>query len=374
MKFLLTSLLIAPLTTVLAIPHDQQQHQHEARQAPSTDIVGQNPTFTFNQLLDLQKKFFDNFIYPADAAQAKAINSTLLAEDVQGRIDITRTFSGRELNTEYLFGLFANLAQTPDAISLLGVPLHYEIVHFAASNNTASALTRQVQSTSSYNGKPSNRRLSSRFLFNFTALDLIVPVEIDSWNTYNSAQQISQYDATFKYWQWTVDYLLQQAQLKFKLPTPAATVDLLTGALAKSICTTAMTYCNGTNAQYQSATDCSSFLTTGIRFGQSYELGSFPSLSLLPIYQNPHTYHFCTGRNTLLCRMVHQNMVPFRPEVHCPHIGKTGGGFCNDDKTYPQTVMENFFTNSPFGILPSMGATGGPPGLAAAEEAPVGGI
>lgn len=33
--------------------------------------------------------------------------SGLLAEDVQGRVDITRTFDGRELNTAYLFGLFA---------------------------------------------------------------------------------------------------------------------------------------------------------------------------------------------------------------------------------------------------------------------------
>ena len=31
---------------------------------------------------------------------------------------------------------------------------------------------------------------------------------------------------------------------------------------------------------------------------------------------------------TVLCRYIHQNMVSFRPEVHCPHIGPTGGGMC----------------------------------------------
>ena len=61
--------------------------------------------------------------------------------DVQGRVDITRTFDGRELNTEYLFGLFANLATSP-AFSLLGVPISYEITHFAASQNIAVASTR----------------------------------------------------------------------------------------------------------------------------------------------------------------------------------------------------------------------------------------
>lgn len=74
--------------------------------------------------------------------QAKSINSTILAEDVLGRIDITRTFEGRELNTEYLFGLFANIAATPNSITLLGIPISYEIIHFAANQNIASASTR----------------------------------------------------------------------------------------------------------------------------------------------------------------------------------------------------------------------------------------
>ena len=68
-----------------------------------------------------------------------------MAENIQGRVDITRTFDGRELNTEYLFGLFANLAASTNdtsAFSLLGVPVGYEITHFAASQNIASASTR----------------------------------------------------------------------------------------------------------------------------------------------------------------------------------------------------------------------------------------
>ncbi len=61
-----------------------------------------------------------------------------------GRVDITRTFKGRELNTEYLFGLFANLAAAPGQISLLGVPLSYEILRFAANQNIVSASTKFV--------------------------------------------------------------------------------------------------------------------------------------------------------------------------------------------------------------------------------------
>ena len=65
-----------------------------------------------------------------------------------------------------------------------------------------------------------------------------------------------------------------------------------------------------------------------VRFGEAWEL----------------------GRNTLLCRMVHQNMVPLRPGVHCAHVGPRGGGMCVDDKTYVQTVEEGYFTNYPFAV------------------------
>ncbi len=46
--------------------------------------------------------------------------------------------------------------------------------------------------------------------------------------------------------------------------------------------------------------------------------------------------------------MVHQNMVPYRPEVHCPHIGMTGGGYCTDNTDYAYTVDDDYFTNSPY--------------------------
>ncbi|KAL8919467.1 MAG: hypothetical protein Q9208_006752 [Pyrenodesmia sp. 3 TL-2023] len=306
----LHALLFAPLAAALALSPSTSSPVDSplvARQEATAPVAAGVANFTFNELWDLQKRFLDNFIYPADIKQAQSINSTLLAENVQGRIDITRTFNGRELNTEYLFGLFANLAtENPGAISLLGVPMSYEVLHFAANQNVASALTR--------------------FQFNFTALNLVVPVEIDTWNAFNAQGEIIQYDATFKYWQWTVDYLLQKAGQRYGAKSTQATITTLTQAIAKSICGTSQQHCTGTNAQYASAEECFGFLTGKIRFGHSYEL----------------------GRNTLLCRMVHQNMIPFRPDVHCSHIGKTGGGYCDDDKTYEETVMENYFTNSPF--------------------------
>lgn len=165
LTFLLTVLL------VLAPPFSCQAHgvsslMSNASSSANLTKTGygapRQPSFTFEELLHLQNTLWKNFIFPADEKQvsflsslqrirktvsnrqiqAEAINSTLLAEDVLGRIDITRNFQGRELNTEYLFGLFAHLAASPNSISLLGVPLSYEITHFAANQNIASASTR----------------------------------------------------------------------------------------------------------------------------------------------------------------------------------------------------------------------------------------
>ena len=76
------------------------------------------------------------------SVQTRSINSTLLAEDVVGRVDITGAWEGRELNTEYLFGLFANIAQGPSAVSLVGVPESYDIIHFVGSGDVAAVAAR----------------------------------------------------------------------------------------------------------------------------------------------------------------------------------------------------------------------------------------
>ena len=147
-----------------------------------------------------------------------------------------------------------------------------------------------------------------------------------------------------------MDTLLGVAQTQLstqsnKNVTAAETQTYIQSKLATSICSTAQTYCVGPALQqYTSATECYNYLTTVTRFGEAYELGahflgSFPVKLLLT---------WGTGRNTVLCRMVHQNMVPLRPAIHCPHIGKTGGGYCVDTPTYADTISANYFTNYPF--------------------------
>ena len=203
---------------------------------------------------------------------------------ILGRVDITRTFAGRELNTEYLFGLFAQLALNPNASTLLGVPMNYTIVHFTANQNIASAATI--------------------ITFDFVSLGIVLPVEIDTWNVFNAQGQILEYDATFRWFEYLLDTIIATVGAEIGATSTEEIIQFFTVALVTNICETHQAYCNGTNQQYANYSACYDFLTTQVRFGEAYEL----------------------GMNTILCRSIHENMVPYRPSVHCPHIGPTGGG------------------------------------------------
>lgn len=223
----------------------------------------------------------------------------LTVGQVQGRVSDTRNFEGRELNTEYIFGLF-----TPsDSITVIGLPVGpYEIIQFTANQNIASATTRV------------------NFIFpSFRNISL--PVTIETWMTYNEAKEITQYDVTFR---WFANLL--QELLRTIDPDLAKAQATAKHLIATSICSTHTQHCNGTNEQYDSEQDCYKYLTEEIRFGQSFEL----------------------GMNTLLCRSVHEIMIKFRSDVHCSHIGKAGGGQCADDYSYTQKVNEALYTNAPW--------------------------
>lgn len=262
-------------------------------------------TFTPKQLWGLQKKVLDNYMYPANIKQAESINSNLLAPNVRGRVDVTTNLAGQELNTEYLYGLFATLSENPGDVSLLGVPVSYEIIHFVARDNLAVC--------------------ASIINFSFTSLGVVMPIELDTWTVFNAQGQIEQYDTTFRRFSELYDTLFKIVMKKLKTESPEEARGWLQTQLATSICNTHERSCQSYK-QYANHDECIDFLIDKIRFGQSYEL----------------------GRNTLLCRMVHQNMIKYRPEEHCKHIGKEGGGMCVDDMDYVQLVTQPFYSGGAF--------------------------
>ena len=69
--------------------------------SPSSDPVESDDVCAnYKQKHDWFIRFADAFMSPNNTVQANSVNSTLFSQDVQGRVDLTNTFDGRELNTE----------------------------------------------------------------------------------------------------------------------------------------------------------------------------------------------------------------------------------------------------------------------------------
>ncbi|KAH8879169.1 hypothetical protein GQ53DRAFT_789476 [Thozetella sp. PMI_491] len=263
---------------------------------------GINPIFSQEKLYELTTNFWTNFMYPNNCAQAQAINSDLLAENVQGRIDLTRTFVGAELNTEYLFGLFCNL-QSGTSFNVLGSPVNFTYTQFVGQGNLVA-----------------NTVL---IYFNLSSVGLISPVSIQSYINFDSCGRISQYDAVFKWMDWQFQTVFAAAAALLGTTNLTLVQEEVAGLLATNICGVADSYCTGSLQQYNSTEECMGFLTQQVPFGEAWQL----------------------GMNTLVCRDMHVNMVPFRPDVHCAHIGPTGGGYCSNDRTYATSVEDVFFND-----------------------------
>lgn len=192
----------------------------------------------------------------------------------------------------------------PHAVSVLGAPIDYEIKEWVADGNVVSS--------------------STLFHFNITTLDTVMPILLDIWIAYDANKQISQYDAVFRYLEYMMDTLMEIASKKYKSPSKVVTQTMLAQVLAKSVCDMEQQYCKGGNKQYRNHLDCMTQLTLQKRFGKPYEF----------------------GRDTLLCRVTHKQMLYLRPDEHCPHVGPKGGDMCIDDTDYFQRVMDKPFTNS----------------------------
>ncbi|PLN85321.1 hypothetical protein BDW42DRAFT_160883 [Aspergillus taichungensis] len=264
------------------------------------------PDFSFEDLWSMQHNFLDNFLYPANVEQINATDKSVFAENVQGRVDITGTFDGRELNNEYVFGIFSQ----PERFGLFGAPLNYSITQFVGNENIASS--------------------TAVISFNMTSFGGVVyPVTLDTWFAFGPDRKIIQYDATFRWFDYFFQTLVEAAGKLFHISDPEQIQAKIAEMLAQKICKTHEDSCLGSDKQYGSQDECHNFLTKEIRFGKPYEL----------------------RRNTLLCREVHEHMVSFRPKEHCPHIGPGGGGYCVDDMDYTQTVEQRYFRQSwvPYG-------------------------
>ncbi|WVQ82767.1 hypothetical protein IAT38_004899 [Cryptococcus sp. DSM 104549] len=273
---------------------------------PALLLAGQGvQAITDFEAVSVVKDFADAFLAPRNVEVAKSINSTLFAEDVKGTVDLSTNFDGRELTTEYLFGLFVNTADDGGDPSPFGSPVSYNVTALLVQNHFVSA--------------------SIKFEFNYPILNKTFPIQVDAFMLINENRQIQQYDASFRRWAWATDYIIPQLipYMAASLSLPATnTSNVLRQYLSRKICETAVTHCTGANQQYEDYDHCMEWLE-GREVGEWYRM----------------------GEDNLVCRHLHVPMLPLRPSVHCEHIGPTGGDMCIA-RDYENVVLDSHFATS----------------------------
>ncbi|GAA5861434.1 hypothetical protein JCM1840_005368 [Sporobolomyces johnsonii] len=260
------------------------------------------------EYLDALKQFQDSWVNPS--AVVEKGYSDILADDIVGRVDVTTTFEGNELNVEYLFGFFGEIQKDVNSTSIIGYPVSQEIQALVVEPPLVyfSAVVQLAYPTIGYN----------------------FPVQIDMTTEWNDELKMVSYDAVFRRWPQAYYYLApiiapQIAKEMNETYDEATTnvTDLFQRKAAGEICEIAMQYCTGDNEQYSSYDQCYEFLAVQTPWGEPWEGGS----------------------NTGFCRYIHRNMVPYRPQIHCEHIGPSGGDMCID-RDYLQVVNDYPYSNT----------------------------
>ncbi|KAI5478199.1 hypothetical protein MNV49_005366 [Pseudohyphozyma bogoriensis] len=236
--------------------------------------------------------FQTGFLNPASIVDS-GVDSPAFAEDIIGRVDVTTTFEGIQLNTEYIYALWLAVTNDNTTTSLLG----------SIQNQTVQTLVIE----------PPVVFVSTITNLYYPTVDFLLPVQIDLILRFDDDLKITSYDATFRRWSEAWYYLLPKIvpQIAIELNTTYnATTSNSTALVAEraaiDVCSVAMEYCVGNNTQYTSHDECMTFLTEDVPFGNPWE----------------------GGLNTGWCRYIHKNMVPKRPDVHCAHVGPSGGDMC----------------------------------------------
>ncbi|KAJ3773262.1 hypothetical protein FB446DRAFT_541187 [Lentinula raphanica] len=279
---------------------------------------------------------------------SSVINNSIpspLSDDVVGRIDITTTFVGQELNTEYLFGLFLESA-SENTTQLIGTPV-------------------PLFSTQSLVIEPPVVAVSLVNTLWYPTINSSFPLQIDLFIAFDDDMKIVSYDAILRRWSEFFNYVVpllspriaqelnvtldEQSNLTATevaqslgllndtvngtaLPqgtngthatnSTLNTAELIRLKTAVDVCQMSTQYCTGENQVYDSNDACMEFITQ-LPFGQPW----------------------AGGMDNGWCRYVHKNMVKYRPDVHCPHIGPTGGDMCIS-RDYVQITESVPFNNT----------------------------
>jgi len=216
---------------------------------------------------------YERLLYPTPIAimeEGEAAVADLFSPNVQGRVSPVGSFSDFTSVQEYFYGLGAASKITKVTIEKMAVLGNYVSIWVVLFFDNSA------QGTPSYN-------LTQTGFFTFDNTNHIVSMDLDILN------------------------------LGWALDGDSATNATTRNNIINGVCTTLVVspgFCPPSadpTGYYSNFTDC-------VNFMQSITYGTWAH----------------ANSNTVICRSLHTILTAFRPDVHCPHAGKTGGMKCVD--------------------------------------------
>ncbi|KAJ7478225.1 hypothetical protein FB451DRAFT_1241651 [Mycena latifolia] len=247
------------------------------------------------------QKIYDLTIFPANANiitnGASAVPAGLFNANATGRITPVGEFFGFQDSIEYFFGL----APLPTGAPPNGAITNATLVEFTSGCADVAASTVYL-TVSTINADGS------------AGAYITTLKQIAFWR-FDKAGAVLQYDA----WIPSLDLFIDGLNPGYHSPAGMAGV-------IEGICAQQAQTCVGNNTVYASAATCVQTLTEK-PFGRLDE---------------------AWGDN-VVCRQIHVLLTKFRPEVHCPHVGPTGGGKCIDVAYNDVYFNDQFLFGAPLG-------------------------
>ncbi|KXS18593.1 hypothetical protein M427DRAFT_53547 [Gonapodya prolifera JEL478] len=251
-----------------------------------TDIPSPSePASRFNTYNEIKATVFNIYnltIFPnnLEIISSGKVPPRTFSNNSGGRIWPIGTFENTEDTVEYQFGIFGSQNSSNVAAQLIPVIHEFTIHAFVQTGNIAAT------------------SIDYKMLNTFTKQ--YYPLRVQGfWRIEPDAWSVSAYDVHV---QNTVPF--------FNIVGLGLPNGLTQPALAAVICISQETACKGANQVYGGSgqPQCFIELTTVKPFGD----------------------HDQVEADSIQCRSIHVNLAFFRPEVHCAHVGPTGGGKCVD--------------------------------------------
>jgi hypothetical protein len=239
---------------------------------------------------------------PIFQAGASAVPPNLFNHNVSGRVDPVGDFVGFDNSIEYFF----SLAPLPEGNIAGAAITSYQITEFVSACPEVAA--------------------SVVYLY----CSIVNPLSPDYGKAIAPLKQVAfwrfdEVGAVLKYDAWIPNLNDWITTNGIALPSLPA---YQTGSIF-AICTFTQARCTGANTQWESVQQCVEVLST-----KTYG-----------------TYDSAWGDN-IVCRTIHLVLTQTRPDVHCAHVGPTGGGKCvdipypanyfNDTKLYDDPIGTTF--------------------------------